>query len=180
MFGDVWYPVRDGNGAAVAMHRRHYPARGRNPRQFQAAGPGETLLLMTPCGRALFIWSLERYRQDGQAGVCCSCFRNEGAGLSSELILAAESDAWARWPQEERLFTFVDPAEVASPNPGYCFKRAGWRYAGRTAARGLHILEKTRSLGRTPFRDGAEDGDDQAREAIRAAARRMLEEEESE
>lgn len=148
MFGDVWYPVRDGNPAAVAMYRRHYPSlkragSGRRPKQSQAAGPGESLLLMTPCGRALFIWTRERYRLDGQDGVCCACFRNEGAGLSSELILAAEQDARRRWPLEERFFTFVDPDEVASPNPGYCFKQAGWRHAGRTATRGLHILEKT-------------------------------------
>ena len=143
MFGDTWYPVRDGNPAAVAMYRRHYPAWGRRPRKFQATGPGESLLLMTPCWRALFIWTLERYRMDHQRGVCCAAFRNEGAGLSSGLILAAEQDARARWPLEDRLFTFVDPREVASANPGYCFKRAGWRYAGKTAKRGLHILEKT-------------------------------------
>ena len=46
--------------------------------------------------------------------------------------------------REERFFTFVNPGKVGSPNPGYCFKKAGWRHVGRTKKRGLHILEKTR------------------------------------
>ena len=142
MFGETWHPVRDGDPTAVAVYRRHYPAQGRRPKQAQVTAPGESLLLLTSCGRALFIWTRERYRRDGQTGICCAAFRNEGAGLSSELILAAELDAHARWPGARRFFTFVDPRKVASPNPGYCFKRAGWRHAGRTRRRGLHILEK--------------------------------------
>jgi hypothetical protein len=55
------------------------------------------------------------------------------------MISEAVSLAWRKWPGQ-RLFTFVDPAEVASTNPGYCFKVAGFRFCGRTR-RGLHVLE---------------------------------------
>ena len=47
--------------------------------------------------------------------------------------------AWQRWPGE-RLYTYVAPGKVKSPNPGWCFQCAGWRRCGHTQ-RGLHILE---------------------------------------
>ena len=65
-------------------------------------------------GDAASIWlrnTVERY--DGQQGVCCALFRNEGPHLSSALILEAEGLAWSRWPGE-RSFTYVDAAEVRS------------------------------------------------------------------
>jgi hypothetical protein len=40
------------------------------------------------------------------------------------------------------LYTYVNGRKVKSANPGYCFKRAGWRTCGKTAG-GLIILEKT-------------------------------------
>jgi hypothetical protein len=58
----------------------------------------------------------------------------KGAGLSSELIVAAMQLTEALWPPEEMAvyprdgwITWTKPAEIASPNPGYCFKQAGWR-----------------------------------------------------
>ncbi len=55
------------------------------------------------------------------------------------MIIEAIAIAQRRWPGM-RLFTFVDPREIRSTNPGYCFKAAGFRYCGKTR-RGLHILE---------------------------------------
>lgn len=138
----TWIPARDGDERALGLYLRHYSSRGRRalaPRQF--VGPGEYMVLLTPGADALFVWRRERYRLDGQTGVNCAVFRNEGSGLSSDLIRAAGELAWKRWPRE-RLFTFVDPKHVESPNPGYCFKAAGWRLCGRSA-KGLHILEAT-------------------------------------
>jgi hypothetical protein len=66
-------------------------------------------------------------------------FRNEGAGRSSDLIKTAMDRAWMRWPGE-RLFTYVNPRKIASRNPGYCFKAAGWKRVGRTKHRQLEIL----------------------------------------
>lgn len=96
--------------------------------------------MLTPDCTALWIWRKEKFRMDGQKGVNCAVFRNEGTALSSCLIQAADEIGWDRWPGE-RHFTFVDPTKVRSTNPGYCFKRAGWPQCGRTA-KGLLILER--------------------------------------
>ena len=65
---------------------------------------------------------------DGLDAWRCSAFRNEGAGLSSTLILEAmrlTRELWTAPPPDEWL-TFVDRRKVVSTNPGYCFKQAGW------------------------------------------------------
>lgn len=147
---DGWVPVLDGNPDAVALYERHYPAqerlarrRERGSRQFGGAGARMVLLLADRT--VLFVWRRQAFRLDTQTGVECSVFRNEGARLSSDLVLEAEGHAWGRWPGA-RLFTFVDAQRTAArrsrrSRPGECFLRAGWRFCGLTA-RGLHILEK--------------------------------------
>lgn len=139
--GGGWCLARDGDPVARAIFRRHYsykPYRdGRQPHLF--CGPGEKLVLLTARGDALFIW--RRFRsKDGQDGVNCAVFRNEGERRSSELIGAAMGLAWARWPRE-RLYTYVNPRAVRSNNPGYCFLRAGWNRCGTTQCNRLLILE---------------------------------------
>jgi hypothetical protein len=140
--GGAWRVTQDGDPAGRDIHRRHYSRRtyrdSRRPRLF--VGPGEKLVLVTHDGRALFVW--RKFKDDsGQLGVNCAVFRNEGGERSSDLIRAADEVAWARWPGE-RLYTYVDPAKVASPNPGYCFKAAGWRFCGRTkGGHGRSVLD---------------------------------------
>jgi hypothetical protein len=138
-----WQVVRDGDPRVFALARRHYSFHNykrKVRRDRRVAGPGEKLVLLTLDGRALCIW--RKFRDSsGQVGVCCALFRNEGAGLSSELLLEAEALARVRWPDAKRFYTYVDPARVRSVNPGYCFKVAGWKYCGRTKS-GLVILEK--------------------------------------
>lgn len=148
IFGMTWLPAHDGDPRAFALMRRHYsfyeyadgrrnnPA-NRNRRLF--VGPGEKMVLLTDDCRALFVWR-KFIDKSGQQGVNCAVFRNEGDEMSSSLILEAEQLAWGRWPGE-RLYTYVNPRKVASCNPGYCFKMAGWRECGRTG-KGLVILEK--------------------------------------
>lgn len=99
------------------------------------------MLLLTQDNLALFVWRKFR-SMDHQEGVNCAVFRNEGsnAGRASEMILAAEAEAAARWPGE-RFYTYVDGRKVKSRNPGYCFIMAGWRKCGFTG-KGLLILEK--------------------------------------
>lgn len=55
-------------------------------------GPGETILLRTACGDAVFAW--RNFIDDsGQDGVNCAVFRNEGPTLSSHLIRQADAIA---------------------------------------------------------------------------------------
>lgn len=134
-----WVPVRDGNATASSLYDRHYsrnPASRGDPR---CAGPGEKMVLLTPCARALFVWR-KFISKDRQDGVNCAIFRNEGAGRSSDLIRAAMALAWLRWPGA-RFYTYVNPRRVRSTNPGCCFKAAGWRVCGITKTRRLLVLE---------------------------------------
>ena len=140
-----WVSVRDGDPRAKGLQARHYSAHlyrdGRRP--LKIMGPGEYLLLMTVDCRALFGWRLSIWREDGQSGVSCTIFRNEGALRSSDLIGEADAMAWQRWPEQPRHYTYVNAAKVSSPNPGYCFKRAGWVFVGKSPG-GLHLLERVR------------------------------------
>jgi hypothetical protein len=144
-----WLAIRDGDPVAYELARRHYSFHHyRRPRRDRRiVGPGQKLVLITPDYKALLIWRrFNRPDLAGQIGVCCSLFRNEGAFdgalKSSELILAAEELALLKWRDRPlRLYTYVDPRHIASPNPGYCFKMAGWSYAGKTRG-GLVVLEK--------------------------------------
>lgn len=139
----VWTEIRDGNPTALALFGRHYSALpyrdGRERNRF--VGPGFRMVLLSPDARALFVWR-KFISADAQEGVNCAVFRNEGtsAGRSSDLIRAAMDLAWLRWPGE-RLYTYVNPRRVASSNPGYCFKTAGWRRCGVTRTRKLIVLE---------------------------------------
>tara|TARA_R110002110_G_scaffold51805_13_gene151542 strand:- start:569 stop:853 length:285 start_codon:yes stop_codon:yes gene_type:complete len=66
-------------------------------------------------------------------------FRNEGPELSSELIQQAVAATRHEWgnPPEKGMVTFVKASAVRSTNPGYCFKRAGFRRVGKTKTRSL-------------------------------------------
>jgi hypothetical protein len=145
----TWVQVKDGNDTAREIFNAHYSryvyADGRKPLLF--VGPGEKLVLVTPCARALFVWR-KFISADRQPGVNCAVFRNEGAGIASELIREASVLAWERWPGE-RLYTYVNAAKVRRcRTPGRCFLKAGWRYVrtpdgkrATTKERHLLILE---------------------------------------
>lgn len=144
-FGETWVPIKDGDEHACAMFERHYSAKRslrlrRERETVLFVGPGYKMVLTTPCRRALFVWR-KFISGDGQEGVNCCVFRNEGAGLSSDLIRAADELADQRWPGE-RHYTYVNPREILSPNPGYCFIKAGWQRCGITKVRKLLILER--------------------------------------
>lgn len=140
-----WLASHRADPRAAALYRRHYSAeKNARPgiRDLNFMGPGECLVLLTADCSALFAWqrNVGAPRLDGQLGVCCTVFRNEGPILSSELIREAQEIAWRRW-SGERLFTYVWNDKVKSVNPGFCFKRAGWRTCGRNKDGRLTILE---------------------------------------
>lgn len=134
-----WVESRDGDPTCFAMYRRHYSSKkNKRPKQRQFVGPGERIVLAGMMCSAMFVWT-KRIRDDGQAGINCSVFRNESSHRSSSMIREAMKFALAKWPGQ-RLFTMVDAKEIVSTNPGYCFLMAGWRRCGRTK-KGLLILE---------------------------------------
>lgn len=126
----TWIPILDGDDEARRFFDRHYSrtryADGREPKLF--VGPGQKMVLTTPCRRALFVWR-KFISGDGQQGVNRAIFRNEGAGRASYLIGEAEALAHRRWPGE-RFYTYVNPRKVQSGVPGWCFILAGWEPCG--------------------------------------------------
>lgn len=117
------------DGAVNALADRHYSR--RSPGSGQVGPPGRKIVLITPCERALWLshWPLPEYTLDGIDAWRCSIFRNEGAGLSSELIREAMTITERLWVDRpaEGWLTWVDTRKVDSQHPGYCFKLAGWR-----------------------------------------------------
>jgi hypothetical protein len=144
-----WTVTKDADPDCREIYRRHYSRRvyrdGRDPAKF--VGPGQYIVLVTPNLDALFVW--RRFIDDAddgtgkrQEGINCSVFLNEGPTLSSQLILEAEGFARDKWPQEKRLYTYVNPRKTRHKrDPGRCFRKAGWRPCGFTRG-GLVILEK--------------------------------------
>ncbi len=119
---------------------RHYSRQSVGARDF--VGPGRNLILRNAAGTVLFVWLWPQveYRMDGQDGYNCTIFRNESERLSSEIILEAERWAINKWGPN-RMYTYVDPRRIASRNPGYCFKVAGWFKVGESKD-GKHLLAK--------------------------------------
>lgn len=128
------------------MADRHYSRRKVGSPQFMP--PGQTLILLTPKADALFGW----WRPHPDAGIkamngldgwTCTIFRNEGEQLSSALVLEAEGELVKRFGcGPDGMLTYVWDAKVASENPGYCFKRAGWKRVGRSADKRKTLLHK--------------------------------------
>ena len=113
---------------------------------------GKTLVLLSVCERA--VWgAIENNDPAGGLHWRCSMFRNEGAGLASDLVREATSLTFDWWryhygglpPVPFR--TEVDPAKVRPKrDPGRCFLRAGWRVVPpaevpRATKRGFVVLE---------------------------------------
>jgi hypothetical protein len=133
-----WQVRHRSDPAARALADRHY-SRGR-PGASWVGPPGRVLVLVTGDKTALWVthWPRADLAQDGLDARRCSLFRNEGPGRSSALITLAMATTlgwWAvarpGWPwwtvlPADGWVTWVDPRRVASPNPGYCFQRAGW------------------------------------------------------
>lgn len=147
---EFWCVARKTDPHCCALYRRHYSweknkASTDSLLKNGIAGPGETLVLVSPNADAVFVWQKQKFRNDNQDGVNCCIFRNESDVRSSDLIRDACRLAWEIWP-EERLFTFVNPAKVrpikrrGEPVYGFCYRKAGWAQCGQTA-KGLLILE---------------------------------------
>lgn len=124
---------------------RHYNRQKVGAKQF--VPPGRCLVLTTfnDNGQALWVssWPFAQYVKHQWAGAwVCSCFRNEGAGLSSDLIREAVAATRAFWgpPPEQGFITFVDRKKVRSRNPGFCYIKAGWKKVGFTKG-GLLALQ---------------------------------------
>lgn len=131
----VWSRRGRFDAAAVRIADRHYSR--EKPGTPQVGGPGYLIVLVTPDelaawiskrhDPAIFEGKRTRTSADGFRGFRCALFRNESSHLASDLIRAAVALTEAEWGQSPfGWMTYVDRSKIASENPGYCFKRAGW------------------------------------------------------
>ena len=118
---------------ALPLADRHYNRQKVGSPQFVPPGRCKVLL----CDKALWVtsWPYAEFVRHRWAGAWVnSLFRNEGAGLSSELIL--EAIAATRWywePPELGMVTFVNAEKVRRKrDPGRCYVRAGFNHVGFT------------------------------------------------
>ena len=111
-----WRLSHRGDRAALPLADRHYNRQKPGTPQFVPPGRCVVLLAGAP-PRALWVssWPFAEYVRHAWAGAwMCTCFRNEGAGLSSALI--TEAVAVTRWvwgmPPPLGMVTFVNPWKV--------------------------------------------------------------------
>lgn len=134
-----WEVIHQAHPDGRKLADNHYSRKTKGATHF--VGPGEKLVLITPDKKSLFAWRKNKYRQDGQKGIECSIFRNEGDWLSSVLIKKAVKLARKKWGGDTRLFTYVNPSAIKSTYPGYCFLKAGWKQKGTNKNGKLILLE---------------------------------------
>lgn len=128
---------------AVAIADRHYNRQKIGSPQF--VPPGRCIVLKSLCGKALWVtsWPFAEYVKHAWAGAWVnSLFRNEGAGLSSELIREAIAVTRSIWtPPPLGMVTFVDADKTRHKrDPGRCYVKAGFKRVGFTAG-GLVALQ---------------------------------------
>ncbi len=136
----------DGNPAGLALCLRHYSCRRScksekvTGAQKLFVGPGEKLVHLTECGRAVVAWRKAKYRMDGQQGAECALYRNESGLPGVPILRESVCAARQKWPGE-RLFTLIDPSKISSQNPGFVFKQCGFFRCGMSG-KGHLIFER--------------------------------------
>ena len=131
----IWQLSHRADPVAVALADRHYSRQKIGSPQFVPPGRCMVLFAKTETGKAVWVtsWPFAEYVKHAWAGAwVCSMFRNEGAGLSSELIrqAVAATRAFFGEPPALGIITFVLPKAIRSSNPGACYQKAGWKRAG--------------------------------------------------
>lgn len=132
----IWRLANRADNQGRILADRHYNRQSVGAAQFMP--PGGCAVFVSLCGRAVWGTStpLAQYVKHAWAGAWInSLFRNEGAGLSSELIreAVAASRAVIGDPPPLGMVTFVDASMVRHKrDPGRCYRRAGFRHAGFT------------------------------------------------
>lgn len=130
--GGRWHVVTRSDPRARDLADRHYSR--QTPGAADFLGSGQTLCMLTDCARA--VWGvLANLSPGGGLRWRVSIFRNEGAGLSSDLVREATARTYVYWVShygalpEVPLTTEVDPDRTRRKrDPGRCFRRAGWTY----------------------------------------------------
>lgn len=135
-----WCLSHRSDPVAVKVADRHYNR--QKPGSPQFVPPGRCVVLMTECGRAVWVtsWPFAEYVQHDWAGAWVnSLFRNEGDDRASGLITEAIAATRSIWdPPDLGMVTFVDPTVVPGVPVrgeriyGYSYRKAGFKHVGFT------------------------------------------------
>lgn len=142
-----WHLSHRADPRALVLADRHYNRQKVGTPQF--VPPGRCLVLLTEEARAVWVtsWPFAEYVRHAWPGAwVCSIFRNEGAGLASELIreaVAATRAFYGGEPPALGMITFVNAEKIRRKrDPGRCFLRAGFKPANPpSTVGGLVALE---------------------------------------
>lgn len=147
----IWRWSHRADERARLIADRHYNRQKPGTPQF--VPPGRCLVLYAgrPGAEALWVtsWPFAQYVRHAWPGAwVCSAFRNEGAGVASDLIRQAIAATRAVYGEAPTLgmITFVDRAKVRPTRVrgqdvwGWTYRRAGFRECGFTAG-GLLALQ---------------------------------------
>lgn len=137
----IWCRSNRADPAARSLADRHYNRQKVGSPQF--VPPGRCLVLLSNCERAFWVTSFPfaEYVKHAWAGAwMCSAFRNEGAGVASDMITEAVAATrhYFGEPPAQGMITFIDQNKVRPVKRrhkqvwGLTYMRAGWRHVGFT------------------------------------------------
>lgn len=139
----IWQLSNRADPRAREIADRHYNRQKPGTPQF--APPGRCLVLYaeTESGVAFWVtsWPYAQYVRHAWAGAwVCSAFRNEGAGVASEMIKEAVAATRAHFgePPSQGFITFIDRKKVrptmvhGKPHWGRTYEIAGFNPVGET------------------------------------------------
>lgn len=140
----IWQVSSRVDPEARVIADRHYNRQSVGARNFVPPGRCLVLKTQTPTGQAFWItsWPYAQYVKHQWAGAwMCSAFRNEGAGVASEMILEAlaATQAYYGAPPILGMVTFLDTTKVKPTRVrgvdvwGWTWRKAGFRHVGYTA-----------------------------------------------
>lgn len=141
--------VRPTEDAILLMVRNHYSHRDNIEKRPRTEKTSKTwwsnarlAVFSDPERTYVFAWQWPRdgYRKDGQNGFNNILFHRSDRCpyQASDIIIAAVCAAFDHWG-ENRCYTYVDAEKVQSSNPGYCYKKAGWKLL-RISANGKPLI----------------------------------------
>lgn len=144
----IWRASWRADPRAAALADRHYSRQNIGADQFMPAGRCAVFYAETETGRAVWgtSWPFAEWVKHAWAGAwVCSIFRNEGAGVASEMIRQAVAATRAHFgePPALGMITFVDRDKVRPTMVrgqavyGWSFLKAGFRHVGETKELGL-------------------------------------------
>lgn len=138
----IWVESHRADPFCCDVADRHYSRQKIGSPQFVPPGRCHVLKINRDGARAVWVtsWPFAQYVKHAWAGAWVnSFFRNEGAGISSELIRSAIAETRSKWePPPLGMITFVCPKRVkptmvrGRPVWGYCYQKAGFEHVGYT------------------------------------------------